>query len=60
MMKPRTKAAMLKALQKECATLAKTRDNLRGLLDEMNMQLDNSEMATELLEGCIDKLSELN
>ena len=59
-MNPRTKAAMLKSLQKECAKLAKTRDNLRDLLDEMNMQLEASEEAQELLEGCIDKLSELN
>lgn len=59
-MKTRTKASILKALQKECAALAKTRDNLRALQDELNMQLEASEEATDLLEGCIEKLSELN
>lgn len=59
-MKSRTKAALLKAIQKECVALAKTRDNLRELQDELNMQLENSQEATELLEDCIEKLSELN
>lgn len=59
-MNARTKASMLKSLQKECTKLAKTRDNLRDLQDELNMQLEASSEAQELLEGCIDKLSELN
>lgn len=57
---PRHKATLEKLLKKECATLAKTRDNLRELLDEMESQLNNSEAAVEALEECIDKLSELN
>lgn len=59
-MKTRTKAAILKALQKECKALAKARDNLRNLQDELSMQVESSMEATELLESCIDKLSELN
>lgn len=59
-MKPRTKQAILKALKKECAKLAATRDNLRDLQDELNMQFEASDEATNLLEECIDKLSELN
>jgi hypothetical protein len=59
-MKTRTKAAILKALKKECAALAKARDNLRELEDELSMQVEASDEATELLESCIDKLSELN
>lgn len=59
----RTKAAMLKVHRANLdlrARLAKTRDNLRGLRDELETQLKASEEATDLLEECIDKLSELN
>ena len=59
-MNPRTKASFLKALKKECSKLAATRDNLRDLQDELNMQVEASEEATTLLEECIDILSELN
>ena len=59
-MNKRTKAAMLKTLKKECAVLAKTRDNLRDLLEELEQQVEDSNEATELLEQCIEKLSELN
>lgn len=59
-MNKRNKNSILKMLQKEGEKLAETRDNLRELQDELNMQLKDSEEAIELLEECIYKLSELN
>lgn len=59
-MRARTKESILKALKKECTALAKTRDNLRDLQEELDQQVTDSEEATELLEECISKLSELN
>lgn len=59
-MNQRTKQAILNSLKKECEKLSKLRDNLRDLQDEIEMQVENSKEATELLEECIDKLSELN
>ena len=59
-MNKRTKESILKKLKAECAKLAKCRDNLRDLQDELNMQVEASQEAADLLEECIDKLSELN
>ncbi len=59
-MNPRTKQSMINKLKKECEKLAKTRDNLRNLRYELEMQVEDSEEAIQLLEECIDKLSELN
>lgn len=59
-MKTRTKASILKALEKECAKLRATRNSLGDLMDELEAQATASEEAVELLEACIEKLSELN
>lgn len=39
--------------------LAKERDKLRDLLDEISMNLENCEYAIECIETAVEKLSEL-
>lgn len=52
-------AEAIKCLKEKQAVLAKTRDELRDLQDEINDQVENADQANELLDEAIDRLSEL-
>ena len=49
----------IKQLANRQEGLAKERDKLRELLDEITSQLENCDYAIECIESAVDKLSEL-
>jgi len=58
-MTKRTTAAMIKKLERAKATLAKDRDALRDLFDELETLKEDCEEAYDSLENAIDALSRL-
>jgi Mg2+ and Co2+ transporter CorA len=54
-----TEKQIIKALKKRQEAVAKERDRLRDLQDEVEMLLDSVDRANKLLEAAIDALSEL-
>jgi hypothetical protein len=54
-----TKTRAMKELHRLKIEIAKNRDDLRELYDEIEMLAENSDRAIEALEDAIDYLSEL-
>lgn len=57
-MTERQKQAILKKLQAEMNKMAKTRDTLRDLLDELDDEHDRVKDAAESLQYAIERISE--
>ena len=54
-----TKKQIIAELRKHQKIIAKSRDALRDIVDEVEEQFDNADWANDDLESCIEILSEL-
>ena len=54
-----TKKQIIAELRKHQRIIAKSRDSLRDIVDEVEEQYENADRANDELESCIETLSEL-
>ena len=54
-----TKKQIIAELRKHQRIIAKSRDGLRSIMEDLEEQFENADRAHEDLESCIETLSEL-